>query len=150
MEEEIEPNPRIRTAGADPGCPFVVVVVTPGAIPSSACPTFEIGLGPNFSAVTFAEEPVKDAFFVVPKVVTTTSSNVDETATKETLITSLFPTRNSCGAYPTELTTKTAFGDTVSLKLPSPLEVVPLVVPLMTMLTPGRGEPSSPEILPEI
>ena len=36
FEDEIEPKPRIRTAGADPGCPLVEVVVTPGAIPSNA------------------------------------------------------------------------------------------------------------------
>ena len=43
-----------------------------------------IGLTPNFSALTLAEEPVNEDFFAVPKVVTTTSSNVDADDAKET------------------------------------------------------------------
>ena len=56
---------------------------------------FVIGLTPNFSAVTLADEPVKDDFLAVPKVVTTTSSKVDELDTKVTLNTLRFPTRIS-------------------------------------------------------
>ena len=36
LDDEIEPKPRIRTSGEEPGWPDVEVVVTPGAIPSSA------------------------------------------------------------------------------------------------------------------
>ena len=56
---------------------------------------FVIGLTPNFSALTEADEPVNEAFLAVPKVVTTTSSNVDSEDAKETLITVRFPTRTS-------------------------------------------------------
>ena len=74
------------------------MVVTPGAIPSKAWPMFVIGLTPNFSALTLAEEPVKEAFFAVPNVVITTSSKVEVVEARDTLITVLLPTLISCGA----------------------------------------------------
>ena len=150
FEEEIEPKPRIRTAGEEPGWPPVDVVVTPAAIPSKACPMLVIGLTANFSAPILAEDPVKEVFFVDPKVVTTTSSKVEDVDCSEIFTTERFPTRTSWVLYPTELTTSTAFGDTFNLNAPSTSVLVPFLEPFMAMLTPGKIEPSSPVTFPVI
>src|SRR5690606_28136972 len=67
-------------------------------------------------------------------------------STRATSITLLPATLTSCVSKPTKLKTRVASGAVSRLYLPLESVVVPTVVPLTMILTPGMGEPSAADV----
>ena len=78
---------------------------------------------------------------LIPKAVTTTSSNLRESSSRVILNISLCPTAIFLVTYPIKEMTNVALSGTSKLNFPSISEIVPFVVPLWMTLAPGTGSP---------
>ena len=147
----IDPNPRIRIEGAEPGWPFAVTAATPGAEPISAEATFVSVLFWISFAEIFAALPVKFSLFAVPYATTTTFSSDLASFTITTLRLVWLPTATSLLPRSTAVNTSD-FVPAGTLMLNSPFSFVelPLVPFLMVTETLERGLPVSSNTFPVI
>src|SRR5450759_2111696 len=136
-------RPRIIMRGLSlPGSPVVIFVITPVINPPIALDTLREGLAFSSFAATLVTEPVKVDLRCVPYPTTTTSSRFCDSDTRAASITDLPAKGTSMVPYPINENTNTGFWpDTASEYFPLASVMVPIVVPLTTMFTPGIASP---------
>ncbi len=147
---ELFPNvafPRIRIVPWSlPGSPLLCMMVAPGNFPAKALETLPTGDDLMDSLDTVLTEPIRLSFLVVPYPITIISSSTDTSLSKATRMIELAEdTVTSWVIYPIYDTTSIFLPDsgTETSKDPSSFVIVPRVVPLSTILTPGSPSPLS-------
>ena len=143
--ERIDALPRTLTVVAPPGAPELLTTWTPATLPwiNWSAPVSTPLL--KSLAFTCATAPVRSFLRAEPYPTTTTSLRLDPDAARTMFMLSVMFT--STVPKPTEETTSTlALAGTLSWKVPSAAEDVPVVVPLAATDAPETGAPSLPSV----
>ena len=148
----IERFPRIITRVAEPGPDAPCVMTIPATLPESVFTKLASRTSVRALPSIFWVEYVSDlADLSIPNAVTTTSLSVRVSAAKSAVMLEVAELKaTSLFINPTDESTKVPEAGTLSLNLPSPSVVVPLVLPLSNTFTPGRACCASSRTVPVI